>query len=265
MSEPKDGEMVVVWFSCGAASAVAAWLAVRIYGDRCALRIVNNPIAEEDEDNRRFLEDVQEWIGWPIERAVNRKYPSCSCVDVWARKRYMSGINGAPCTGELKKEARYQWEEANCGKNQRPAHIIMGFTAEEKKRHNNFVRGERSGLIPLLIDGGLTKDDCARLLVQHGLRLPRAYGMGYPNANCIGCVKATSPTYWNHVRKVHPDVFTQRASQSRELGVRLCKVKGDRVFLDELDPKAMGRPMKSLPAFDCGIYCEEVNEHLKDQ
>lgn len=83
--------------------------------------------------------------------------------------------------------------------------------------------------------------------------------MGYPNANCIGCVKATSPTYWNHVRRKHPAIFRERAEQSRELGARLVRVKKQRLFLDELDPEAKGRPMKNMD-FECGIFCEERRE-----
>lgn len=89
-----------------------------------------------------------------------------------------------------------------------------------------------------------------------GIQLPLVYRLGYPNANCLGCVKATSPTYWNHVRKVHPDVFRQRAEQSKRLGVRLVRYKGDRIFLDELPENAIGRPMKSMK-IECGIFCEE--------
>ena len=79
--------------------------------------------------------------------------------------------------------------------------------------------------------------------------------MGYPNANCIGCVKATSPTYWNHVRKMHPVQFEERAKQSREIGARLVRVKGERIYLDELPADAIGRPMKNLD-FECGIFCQ---------
>ena len=86
--------------------------------------------------------------------------------------------------------------------------------------------------------------------------LPAIYLMGYPNANCIGCVKATSPTYWNHVRQHHPDVFQHRAEQSRKLGAKLVRYKGQRIFLDELPPDAKGRPLKSMD-FECGIFCEE--------
>lgn len=51
--------MIAVWFSCGAASAVAAKLTVQQYG-RNEVRVINCPVAEEHEDNLRFLRDVQE-------------------------------------------------------------------------------------------------------------------------------------------------------------------------------------------------------------
>jgi hypothetical protein len=241
-----------VWFSCGAASAVAAKLTLEEYGSGFNIHIVNNPVKEEGEDNRRFLRDVQEWIGVEIEDARNPKYPSCSAEDVWRKKRYMSGVKGAPCTSELKKEARYEWERHN------PVDWhVLGFTSEEGARHRNFVLTERSNVIPVLIDAGLNKDDCAKILTEAGIDLPEAYKLGYPNANCRGCVKATSPTYWNLVRQVDPEVFERRATQSRELGCRLTRYQGKRIFLDELPANAKGRPVKSLVMPECGIFCEE--------
>lgn len=47
-----------------------------------------------------------------------------------------------------------------------------------------------------------------------------------------------------------------RAAESRRLGARLVRIDGERIFLDELDPKAFGRPMKTV-VVDCGIFCEE--------
>ena len=40
-------ETIAVWFSCGAASAVAAKLNVEGYGDTHNILIVNNPVKEE--------------------------------------------------------------------------------------------------------------------------------------------------------------------------------------------------------------------------
>jgi hypothetical protein len=243
-------EMIVVWFSCGAASAVAAKKTIEKYGHSHDIRIVNNPVKEEDEDNRRFLKQVAGWLGQEIEEAINSKYPSCSAVEVWDDRRYMSGVHGAPCTGELKKEARYQWEIRN-----NPQWHVMGFTSEEEGRFDDFVRFDRDNTLPVLIEAGLTKQNCFNLLVSEGIKPPISYDLGYPNANCIGCVKATSPTYWNHVRKMHPQVFKDRSEQSRRIGCRLVRHQGKRIFLDELPPDAVGRPMKSM-RIECGIFCD---------
>ena len=240
-------ELVVVWFSCGAASAVAAKLTLEKYP---RVRVVNNPVLEEDDDNVRFLRDVQSWLGVDIETATNINYPSASCVDVWNDRRFMSGVRGAPCTMELKKEARRQWETVN-----QPDWHVLGFTVDEQDRFNRFVENERKNTLPVLIEAGLTKQDCFNILNEAGIKLPYAYRAGLPNANCIGCVKATSPTYWNHVRKVWPDVFEKRASQSLDIGAKLVRVKNQRIFLSDLDPDAVGRPMKSMQ-IDCGIFCE---------
>jgi hypothetical protein len=240
-----------VWFSCGAASAVAAKLTLDKYASTARIRILNNPVVEEDADNRRFLSDVQAWLGVEIETVAARRYPLQSARDVWEQRSFMSGPKGAPCTIELKKRARQDWEAEN-----RADWHVLGFTADEKTRHDRFVLTERSNVLPVLIDNGVTKNDCYAILQDAGLTLPRVYRMGYPNANCIGCVKATSPTYWNHVRQQHPDVFQDRAEQSRRLGARLVRVDNRRVFLDELDPAAKGRSMKNMD-IDCGLFCEE--------
>lgn len=278
--------MIAVWFSCGAASAVAAKMTIEKYG-RENVRVINNPVMEEDEDNRRFLKDVEKWLGVEIESATHKDFPDCSAVTVWEKRQFMSGPMGAPCTIKLKKEARQQWEERNP-----KCDIVLGFTADEKKRHDRFCQTERD-ILPVLIDAGITKAMCFQILRDACIELPRIYSMGYPNANCIGCVKATSPEYWNHVRKVHPDVFLQRANQSRNIGAKLVRVHpkylsfcakrfcgewydertGDclhvtdkktgkrklvspRIFLDELPADAKGAPMKNMD-FECGIFCEE--------
>jgi len=248
MSENK--QTVVVWFSCGAASAVAAYKTIELYGANSIVRVVNNPIKEEHFDNRRFLREVEEWIGQKIEFAINSKYPRASCQEVWDDRKYMSGINGAPCTVELKKNARYEFESKN--------HIdwhVLGFTSEEVNRYNKFIRSERDNVIPVLIEENMTKQDCVNFLLIHGIEIPIMYRLGYPNNNCVGCVKATSPTYWNHVRKVHKYEFDLRAKQSREIGCKLVRVNGKMTYLDELKETDLGRPLKEL-TFECGIFCE---------
>lgn len=248
---PKPGDIIAVWFSNGAASAAAACVTLRRYGNMCDVRLINNPIIEEDEDNLRFQRDVARWLNREIVFSYAENYPLASAVDVWDRRGAMVFPKGAPCTVHLKKEARQDYERQH-----KVDWHVLGFTSEERGRYDRFVLTERSNVLPILIDAGMTKDDCAALLQANGIALPRVYAEGYPNANCIGCVKATSPTYWNLVRRTRPEVFEERAEQSRRLGARLVRHQGKRIFLDELPADAVGRPLKSM-TIECGIFCEE--------
>ena len=242
-----DEGLIAVWFSCGAASAAAAKLTIEKYGKH-RVRVVNSPVIEEDDDNRRFLVDVQEWLGLPVETAVNPKFPNASAVEVWEKKKFMASPYAAPCTVELKKEARREWEKVN-----KPDWHVLGFTVEERHRHERFILTERRNVIPVLIDAGVRKQDCLQMIRDAGIRLPSVYDH-LPHANCWGCIKSNSPDYWNTVRRVRPDVFASRAEQSRRIGAKLVRVKGERIFLDELKSDDVGQIELN---FDCGVFCEE--------
>jgi hypothetical protein len=250
----ETGDTIAVWFSCGAASAVAAWLTLENWGDRCNVRILNNPILEEGEDNQRFLRDCEAWLNHPIEHVRSEKFPAGSIKEVWDRRKYMSGIAGAPCTLELKKRPRQLWEEKH-----RPAWTVLGFTSEEQGRADRFRLTERDTLLTPLIDAGFDKQMCFDVIKDAGIKLPELYANGHPNANCLGCVKVNSPTYWNWLRVTHPDVFQDRLEQSERIGTKLVRVKGKYIPLKDLDPKAKGRPMRSYD-IDCGIFCEEPEQ-----
>lgn len=247
-----ENKTIVVWFSCGAASAVAAKKTIELYGSENTIRIVNNPIKEEDSDNLRFLKDVEKWLCVKIESAINKNYPNASITEVFEKRQYMSGISGAPCTLELKKKARQQWEENN-----EFDFMVMGFTSDENARYERFKKTERGNILNVLGDLDIDKQECFDILNDAGISLPLMYLLKYPNANCPGCVKATSPTYWNHVRINHPDVFKDRCEQSRRIGVKLVRYKGKRIFLDELPEGAKGNKLQFFKMPDCGIFCEE--------
>lgn len=53
--------MIVCYFSCGAASAIAVKLAINKYGKE-NVRVVNNPVANEHADNIRFLNDCEKML-----------------------------------------------------------------------------------------------------------------------------------------------------------------------------------------------------------
>jgi hypothetical protein len=239
---------VLAWFSCGAASAVMAKMMVEKYGNRC--EVINcNMKRDEHEDNQRFMREVEPWIGAPIKQISSKKYSSIN--EVFEKERYMAGPNGARCTVEMKKVPRFAYQDV--------ADIhAFGYTVEEQDRIADFEKANPELFVEWpLCDAGLTKADCFDVLAQAGIRRSAMYDLGYKNANCIGCVKVTSPPYWNRVRRTHPHIFDLRAKQSRDLDVRLIQItingKRERLFLDELTPN-MGK-QETEPEISCGPLC----------
>jgi hypothetical protein len=243
-----DKKTIAVWFSCGAASTVAAKKTIEMYGKTHNILIVNNPIKEEHEDNIRFRYDIQEYLQNEIIEAKNKDYPNASIVEIFDKRKYMSGILGAPCTMILKKEARYQFELNNS-----IDFHVLGFTIDEWQRQKKFNESERKNTLPVLINSLLTKEDCFKILHKNKIKTPEIYKLGFPNANCIGCVKSQSPTYWNLVRQEFPTIFEQRVEQSRLLNCRLVIRKGKHIFLDELKVTDKAGKIKS---WECGIFCD---------
>lgn len=237
-----DGR-VVIWFSCGAASACAAKLSVIKYPD--AHVVYCDTLASEHPDNLRFLTDVEAWIEKTVEIISSHKYRDIE--EVFDKIRYMSGVAGAPCTREMKKIPRLEYQLPN------DLHIF-GLTAEETNRIKRFEKQNPDlELEWVLRDAGLTKEGCYDMLRNVGIPLPAMYSLGFKNNNCIGCVKSTSPTYWDRVRKNFPEIFKRRCVQSREIGCRLIEYHGKRLFLDELpDPITDKRREKNI---ECGVVC----------
>ena len=160
----------------------------------------------------------------------------------------MAGIAGARCTTELKKLVRQRFERDD------DIHIF-GYTVDEHSRAARF-EGNNPELSCewMLIDSFIRKKDCHRILREAGIEPPVMYSLGFEHNNCLGCVKATSPGYWNRTRREFPDAFARRARQSRDINARLVRVNGERIFLDELDPsEGLDEPDGNI---ECGPFCE---------
>lgn len=245
---PFKTERVLAWFSCGAASAVAAKLTVEKYPD-IAQVLYCDTLAHEHPDNRRFMDDVAKWIGRPVILLRSTEYSDI--YDVFERTRWLIGNEGARCTTELKKVVRKDYQRVD------DLHIF-GFTADESRRVKTFFaeNPDLAAEFPL-IDQAITKVRCFEILREAGIALPAMYLMGYKNNNCIGCVKGGAG-YWNKIRKDFPEQFARMAAMERTLGASILKDRkgGEerRLYLDELPP-TMGR-YKSELSIECGVVCE---------
>lgn len=241
----------VVWFSAGAASTVAAKLALV---DRPDALICYTDTGSEHEDTPRYLADVSAWLGRPI--TVLRSPDYMDVDDVIESTRYISGPHGARCTTELKKKVRQRFQQHDDIQ-------VFGFHVGEvnPKRAEEFrEQNPEVNLWTPLLDRQLTKADCHAIVERAGIRRHAMYELGYKNANCIGCVKG-GMGYWNKIRVDFPEVFARRARQERDIDHAICsvevKIDGKRkkipMFLDELDPDR--GDYEAEEEVECGVLC----------
>jgi len=242
----EQNNRVISWFSCGFASAYATFLAHKKYGDR--LEAVYCRVAEEHTDNVKFLKEFELKTGIPIKIIGDSSF-DYSIYNVFRSRKFIKGQTGAPCTMVLKKNVRKKYE--------RDGDIqVFGYTCEELDRVDRFIDANNNVDTDfILVDAGITKNDCMQWATSFGFSMPTMYALGYPNNNCVGCVKG-GMGYWNAIRKDFPEQFINMAALEREIGHAINKDKNGPVYLDELDPNR-GNFSRDVPE-DCGFTCEWI-------
>lgn len=222
--------------------------------------IVNAFVAEEDEDNRRFLRDCEVWFGHPVIVVRDEKY-GASARKVWRQKRYIKGMYGAPCSKALKREVIEPY--------MLPGDInILGYTVDEQDRFDRFIDANNGVLArAILIEKNLSKADCLAIVDRAGIELPLMYRLGFDNANCKLCCKG-GMNYHMKSRKHFPEDFAELVQIQREIGPgsyflqhRSGPKKGQRMPLWEL-PEGDGN-MADEPDFNCSFFCEMAEQDME--
>jgi hypothetical protein len=242
-------ERTVVWVSAGAASAVAAKLAL---SKGPAVLAYTDP-GSEHPDNARFLGDLERWFGQEVIRLKSDRYEDT--WDVWEQTRYLVGVGGARCTAELKRKLRFAFQRPDDRQ-------VFGYTADapeqERARRAEQNNPEVDWWWPL-IEAGLMKSDCLAMIDRAGIELPEMYKLGYDHNNCIGCPKG-GIGYWNKIRVDFPDTFDRMAKLERDIGHAVNSeevTEGTRVktpvWLDEVDPDRGN--FATEPEMECSILC----------
>jgi hypothetical protein len=238
-------KLKVCWVSAGISSFMAGWLA----GDVDEWIYID--IADQHEDSIRFIKDCEKAIGKEIQILKSKEYRSVEdCIRTAGVIRMPGGF--APCTNWLKKRVRKEWEEQH---KDYELTYVWGFDLKEKNRAERTIEANPQAAHEFpLINRNLSKQEVHGLFERIFLfARPLTYDLGYPNNNCIGCVKG-GMGYWNRIRKDFPEVFESRAKLEREVGYSILKDgKGNPVYLDELDPDRGNMNTEIFP--DCGIMC----------
>ena len=236
----------VCWISAGVSSFVAGWLEKEntdqyIYID----------IADQHKDSLRFIRDCEKELGKDVQ--ILRSDTYANVEEACLAAGIIRSVKGfAPCTAYLKKRVRSEWEEKHkdC-----ELTYVWGFDLAEKGRAERTVEANPQARHEFpLIDKNLSKEDVHGLFERtFDFARPKMYDMGYPNNNCVGCVKG-GMGYWNRIRKDFPEVFGSRAKLEREVGYSILKDgNGNPIYLDELEPNRGNMNTEVFP--DCSIMC----------
>lgn len=187
----------VCWLSAGVSSFIAGVLAKNVD------EYIYIDVPDQHPDSLRFIHDCENYLHRKIV-ILRSKYSSVD--EVLRKNKYINGPSGAPCTKHLKKLVRLAWEKDNPG----PYIYVWGFDKNEVQRAQRMRETffEYSHEFPL-IDNNITKEEAHGMLERIGIKRPVMYDLGYPNNNCIGCVKG-GMGYWNKIREDFPDVFEIR-------------------------------------------------------
>lgn len=236
--------MNICWLSGGISSLIAGVLCEKvdewIYID----------IDDQHPDTLRFIHDFEKEYNVKVTILTSPYKNVENCVKAFnGFKNPYSHF--APCTNYLKKRVRKEWEEQH-----RDCDItyIWGFDYNETDRARRLIESnpQAKHLFPL-IEKKITKEEAHGIFYKmFTFPRPKMYDLGYPNNNCIGCVKG-GMGYWNRIRVDFPEVFLRRAKLEREIGYSILKDKKGAVYLDELEPTRGNMDMEIFP--ECGIMC----------
>jgi len=254
---------MICHFSCGATSAIATAIALK---EDPEAEIVYADTGSEHPDNMRFLKDCEEII-FKKKVTIVKSEKFKNVEDVVTQKRFLAGPAGAPCTAELKKIPIRDY----IGTRLIDEIQVYGFDPSEAKRIEKYRDNNPEVTLGLpLLQHNLVKANCLALLQRFEIEMPAMYKLGYPNANCIGCVKAENLKYWAAIREDFPETFDFYAKMERKLGkevdgkprgaaINKRYIKGvrHRLFLDEL-PKDI-KPKRDVDIW-CGYSCGSVGD-----
>jgi len=261
---------IIGWWSGGVTSAVTCKLCIDLYGVE-NVRLIFIDTFNEDDDTYRFKKDCEQWYGKDIETITRigegKKYDKIQ--DVWYKYKSLNVAGGAVCSSELKRELRKEWQKENYFKYQ-----AFGFDVDEIRRVKSMTNNYRESAKPIfpLLMFGYNKQDCVQLILDEGLKLPRAYVLGFLNNNCLktGCVQG-GIGYWQKMKRDIPTNFKAMAKVEHDLTdmkgepVTMCKDQskgGGLVFLSP-HPKypnikdiSMMKGREPQPLTDCnGLAC----------
>lgn len=135
--------------------------------------------------------------------------------------------NGAPgnrsCTADFKIKVVGKWLKANGASKDNPAIVCIGISTDEIQRVSNKRAMPYEQPVYPLIDLGLNRSACQRVIAEAGLPVP-------PKSSCYFC-PFHRPQMWAEMRRDEPELFFKAAELEATLIARRKTLGKDPVYL----------------------------------
>jgi hypothetical protein len=146
-----------------------------------------------------------------------------------------------------------KWLKANGASKDDPATVCIGISTDEIQRvSNKRVMPYEQPVYPL-IDLGLDRSGCQRVIAEAGLPVP-------PKSSCFFC-PFHRPQMWSEMRRDEPELFWKAADLEATLIARRATLGKDPVYLTRFAkplPEAIAEAQDMLPIFGADMdTCDE--------
>lgn len=135
--------------------------------------------------------------------------------------------NGAPgtrsCTADFKIRVVGRWLKEHGASAGNPATVNIGISVDEIQRANTRRVEPHERIAYPLLDLGMRRTDCARLIQEAGLPVP-------PKSSCFFC-PFHRPSVWQTMRAEEPELFERSAQLEDLLNERRTVLGKDPVYL----------------------------------
>ncbi|MFD5899098.1 phosphoadenosine phosphosulfate reductase [Streptomyces sp. NPDC060366] len=147
-----------------------------------------------------------------------------------------AGPGNRPCTAEFKIKVIGRWLKQRGATEENPATVGIGISLDEIHRANNRSTIPHERVTYPLLELGLRRTDCQRIIRAAGLPLP-------PKSACWFC-PMKRPSEWHQLRREQPQLFDKACHLEDTLVARRVRLGKDPAYLTGL-----GRPLReAIPA-----------------
>ena len=237
----------IVCFSGGHSSAIAAVEVVRKFGVENTI-LLNHDLCPrtEDEDIKRFKNEVASYLGVPITYANMSGWEEKDQFDVCMEQgAFKYGIqSSALCTNQLKTKPFHRWLSENypVAPQSVRSDVVIAYGFDE----NETIRiTRRVGVMAVMgyqTEYPLTwSDRTIREIEEVGIERPKTYSI-FNHANCTGCLKA-GKQHWFIVYCLYPEIWEKAKTAEKEIGYSILR----QGYLSEFESEFYKLKEKALP------------------